>query len=603
MGSRKDLIAVRPEDARRDPLMGATIRKSFGSKFYLGRVVGIDSDATTGERAYHVHYEDSDEEHLSAGEIQQALVSHALAAQSQAWLEPSRRVSAMSRAPTPRTSLIGGQLQSDRLAHPNVEMNFKSAAGFMPLLVALAAVLVTVFILPTCWSCTLGSLWSDEDQFDTSHDFQDFSVPSWSQEEPKSAAALGDPSFQQFAAEPSFETAESSAPPASSLEPPTPEWMKDSMLPPSGNKEPEVIVEEEPNISAPVSEVESSPPAESKDPREKDIEEMEIAMQALAQSLKVIGSGCIKVATSALMSIATPLIGGDTTDFTVRATEEENYFETAAEHQDSSTFSVLWSSMDPATLLIVVVGALSPLVLSMMYRRLFGSAQAQAAPRPAPSVVGAADAGDVRPPAVPPSPLRPRMASPVAARGGAPASDVFIPAMAPIYLPPMGQYYILEESGTRCLVKTEGAGAHPGSVWVSRHVCNRQSNRGRMTFRRHDGPAVEVPASQLTHGPFLMKPGGMAPPHIVQLFEETQVKIEEAVGRSPAVLPPMGHVQPPMPSSSSQQGRPLSSERFRFANALERLRAMGFDESEAKRALNHYEGNVRLALDHLMPCR
>lgn len=65
----KSLVPLSREDARLDPFFGCTIRKIFGSQWYYGQVIAIDVDVASGERAYHIAYEDGDEEHLSGSEV------------------------------------------------------------------------------------------------------------------------------------------------------------------------------------------------------------------------------------------------------------------------------------------------------------------------------------------------------------------------------------------------------------------------------------------------------------------------------------------------------------------------------------------------------
>lgn len=67
-------IAIHPAEARKDPLLGANIRKRFGSKWYYGEVTAIDQCMKTGDRLYHVVYEDGDQEHLAARELRSCLV-------------------------------------------------------------------------------------------------------------------------------------------------------------------------------------------------------------------------------------------------------------------------------------------------------------------------------------------------------------------------------------------------------------------------------------------------------------------------------------------------------------------------------------------------
>lgn len=53
----------------RDPLLHATVRKSFGSQWFVGKVVAVDVDPSTEERAYHVVYDDGDDEHMREAEV------------------------------------------------------------------------------------------------------------------------------------------------------------------------------------------------------------------------------------------------------------------------------------------------------------------------------------------------------------------------------------------------------------------------------------------------------------------------------------------------------------------------------------------------------
>ncbi|CAK0835881.1 unnamed protein product, partial [Prorocentrum cordatum] len=75
-----DLVALSLACAKADPLFGATVRKVFGECAFYGQVISIDRDIHSGERAYHVAYEDGDEEHLSEPEVRGALVRTSMAA-------------------------------------------------------------------------------------------------------------------------------------------------------------------------------------------------------------------------------------------------------------------------------------------------------------------------------------------------------------------------------------------------------------------------------------------------------------------------------------------------------------------------------------------
>eukprot|EP00913_Durusdinium_trenchii_P030507 g28577.t1 len=54
----KSLVPLPREEARLDPFLGSTIRKSFGAQWYYGQVIAIDVDVASGDRAYHIAYED-----------------------------------------------------------------------------------------------------------------------------------------------------------------------------------------------------------------------------------------------------------------------------------------------------------------------------------------------------------------------------------------------------------------------------------------------------------------------------------------------------------------------------------------------------------------
>lgn len=60
---------VAQRNSQQDPLLRTVVHKNFGGKWYRGQVVSVDVDARTGERAYHVAYDDGDEEHMTAQEV------------------------------------------------------------------------------------------------------------------------------------------------------------------------------------------------------------------------------------------------------------------------------------------------------------------------------------------------------------------------------------------------------------------------------------------------------------------------------------------------------------------------------------------------------
>lgn len=72
-GSADDVRSLPRDVQEADPLFRAHIRKSFGWCVCEGTVVAVDVDAASHERLYHVEYNDGDEEHLAAVDVQSLL--------------------------------------------------------------------------------------------------------------------------------------------------------------------------------------------------------------------------------------------------------------------------------------------------------------------------------------------------------------------------------------------------------------------------------------------------------------------------------------------------------------------------------------------------
>lgn len=163
VGASMSLVPLPRSEAVHDPLMGAKIRKPFGAAFYIGQVAVIDYDSNTGERAYHVVYEDGDEEHLSAAEVRRTLVMPGLsAACSEAGgafsAVGSRRVSAaagmaFSGAPTPRPSTGSHTAPQRWYGSQGVMSNLPSWAGPSSFIVA---VLATVGVVASMTDMSFG---------------------------------------------------------------------------------------------------------------------------------------------------------------------------------------------------------------------------------------------------------------------------------------------------------------------------------------------------------------------------------------------------------------------------------------------------------------
>lgn len=106
----KSLVPLSRDDARLDPFLGCTIRKIFGSQWYYGQVIAIDVDVASGERAYHIAYEDGDEEHLSSSEVRNFVVMASRSAPPSEPGSPRRSVvpshrPSIARTEAPRPSI------------------------------------------------------------------------------------------------------------------------------------------------------------------------------------------------------------------------------------------------------------------------------------------------------------------------------------------------------------------------------------------------------------------------------------------------------------------------------------------------------------------
>jgi len=197
-----DLIELLPDEAHHDPLLGRGILKSFSGKDYYGHVVGIDADPVTGERFYHVTYEDGDEEHMPAAEV--VKFSHGQPIAPPPSGRPSFSCSraatprfsrgrpalsgrpsfSASRAGTPRTSnaWLGGNPRNSNShdVHARTLQTSDIGKGFeccLILLAALCGVLIFLWLLPDGLSSSDG-----QDSATSTHvDLLDLGsvIPSW----------------------------------------------------------------------------------------------------------------------------------------------------------------------------------------------------------------------------------------------------------------------------------------------------------------------------------------------------------------------------------------------------------------------------------------
>jgi len=119
----KSLVPLAREDARLDPFLGCTIRKIFGSQWYHGQVIAIDVDVASGDRAYHIAYEDGDEEHLSSSEVKNFLVMASRSAPPSEAGSPRRSV-----VPSHRPSIARTEVSAPR---PSVAPSISQPAAFL----------------------------------------------------------------------------------------------------------------------------------------------------------------------------------------------------------------------------------------------------------------------------------------------------------------------------------------------------------------------------------------------------------------------------------------------------------------------------------------
>jgi len=215
-----NLIALPLEYAKKDPLLGATIRKSFSGMTYQGQVISIDADIQTGERAYHIVYEDGDEEHLVEKEVRSCLAQLGAAAigctgavaanpafganmgpaamagpttpapasrLSGHGAFPGRHSSAPSGGRTPRNSSVGVPAAAPSqqvLDLPSLLMDPRAKIA-----VCIIALLFAGWCIPTCWRCAFG-IEDTPDILDaaTMESSQTQSLGAWARQEP---AAFG----------------------------------------------------------------------------------------------------------------------------------------------------------------------------------------------------------------------------------------------------------------------------------------------------------------------------------------------------------------------------------------------------------------------------
>ncbi|CAE7749318.1 unnamed protein product [Symbiodinium pilosum] len=199
--ANKSLVPLPRDDARLDPLLGATIRKIFGSQWYYGQVIAIDTDVTSGERAYHVAYEDGDEEHLSALEVKRFLAAPTRSARPSEAGRSARPSTAGREPGTPRPSLPPASARPSRGGHVRIapkptwarSLGEVKLASLGTILGTMGIGIAIVISVSTCLSC-LSSLLSSGDTETTVSDLRSASfstaLPPWAQAAPDEEVPL-----------------------------------------------------------------------------------------------------------------------------------------------------------------------------------------------------------------------------------------------------------------------------------------------------------------------------------------------------------------------------------------------------------------------------
>jgi len=202
-GGGKELTALPDGMKHTDALMGIRVRKSFVGQWFSGTVVDVDAEIATGCRAYHVLYEDGDQEHMNEGDLRkwmvtgrQTLPAFASAASTMMAPPPSHlgrlpRSASMGAAPPkgglapldaagvrpalcPATRQQQAYVASGRSTHPAPA-----------LLLALMACIVFLFVGSIGWSCLFGdsadttSEYLNEEETSFDHDLDIGSLSRW----------------------------------------------------------------------------------------------------------------------------------------------------------------------------------------------------------------------------------------------------------------------------------------------------------------------------------------------------------------------------------------------------------------------------------------
>ena len=153
--SRGGIIDAPVAFKRQDPLWGARVQKTFENGTFSGQVVNVELDARTGRRAYHVVYEDADEEHMTGTEVQYHMVRPGLAGSAFHGSFSSRRLSAPAELDFQSWPPVGTLTQRTTREQGAYSGDVKSLpCRWLALAVCVLACVAWRF--SPCWSCIPG---------------------------------------------------------------------------------------------------------------------------------------------------------------------------------------------------------------------------------------------------------------------------------------------------------------------------------------------------------------------------------------------------------------------------------------------------------------
>lgn len=214
-----------PDLSRQDPLFQATIKKTFETGSFCGQVVNVNLDARTGWRAYHVVYEDGDEEDMTAAEVQRYMLKGGFGANMPDIPFSRRRDSAPAELQIMRPPQF--QLESESWPPPGALADritreqgaWSGSFRSWPAALAVCA-LAIAWASSGCWSCISGFTdGSGSGHIGTRQPWEEQMPPPW-----EVLASLGAPSSAPQVSDPLALEADFKAPPPPQSSPPVPPW-------------------------------------------------------------------------------------------------------------------------------------------------------------------------------------------------------------------------------------------------------------------------------------------------------------------------------------------------------------------------------------------